>query len=141
MNPKPIISLIDGGKLRIHIPMEIKRKYGRKQIIAPEALDGTLLGVASKVQTVIVEAIAKAHAWTEQLESGKVENVSALSQKLHLCRPYVMRIISLVNLAPDIVERILSGTEPEGLTLDKLIKGLPEDWNEQRKALLPSFAT
>ena len=41
--------------------------------------------------------------------------------------------MSLVNLAPDIIETILNGKEPAKLTLSKLRKGFPEDWTEQRK--------
>ena len=43
--------------------------------------------------------------------------------------------MSLVNLAPDIIETILNGKEPATLTLSKLRKGVPEDWDEQRKIL------
>ena len=65
------------------------------------------------------------------LESGEVENVSVLA----LCRPYVMRILSLVNLAPDIVKAIVYGREPDGLSLARIFEGFPDDWEEQMEAL------
>ena len=35
------------------------------------------------------------------------------------------------NLAPDIVEAILAGIEPDGLSIAKLTEQpIPEDWNE-----------
>ena len=57
-----------------------------------------------------------------------VEGVSA---------PYVTRIMYSAFLAPDIVEAILAGKQPPGLTLKKLktCLSLPIDWNEQRKLL------
>ena len=67
------------------------------------------------------------------LESGKVATVSELAQKVKQERAFLFRALSLVNLAPDIIEAILNGKEPAALTLSKLRKGFPEDWDEQRK--------
>ena len=50
-------------------------------------------------------------------------------------RAFLFRALSLVNLAPDIIEAILNGKEPATLTLSKLRKGFPEDWEEQKKFL------
>ena len=38
-------------------------------------------------------------------------------------------------LAPDIVEAILDGSQPGELELERLMKGIPIGWNEQRRAL------
>ena len=47
---------------------------------------------------------------------------------------YVSRILSLNSLALDIVEAILAGIEPDGLSIEKLTRQpIPEDWNEQRR--------
>ena len=62
-----------------------------------------------------------------------VATVSELAQKVKQERAFLFRALSLVNLAPDIIEAILNGKEPASLTLSKLRKGFPEDWNEQRK--------
>lgn len=42
-------------------------------------------------------------------------------------------MFSLRSLAPDIVEAILRGDEPEGISLSKLHKNLPVKWQEQRR--------
>jgi hypothetical protein len=47
---------------------------------------------------------------------------------------YVARVLRLTLLAPDLIEAILTGTEPDGLSLEKLY-GLPPPWKEQRRAL------
>ncbi|MBI4606728.1 MAG: hypothetical protein HY721_32595 [Planctomycetes bacterium] len=47
------------------------------------------------------------------------------------------RILTLATLAPDIVdvvEAILAGREPSGLSLERLTKGMPMEWEEQRQA-------
>jgi len=46
---------------------------------------------------------------------------------------YVGRILRLTLLAPDIVEAILVGDEPSGLSLAKLTQSFPMLWDEQRE--------
>jgi hypothetical protein len=43
------------------------------------------------------------------------------------------------TLAPDIVEALINGEEPNGLSLAKLTQTFPEDWTEQRRQF--GFAT
>ncbi len=45
----------------------------------------------------------------------------------------VQDVIDLAMLAPDILDSIANGEQPEGLTCDHLIKaGVPSIWAEQR---------
>jgi len=37
------------------------------------------------------------------------------------------------HYAPDIVEAIVAGAEPDGLSIAQIMKNIPEDWNEQRR--------
>ncbi len=39
----------------------------------------------------------------------------------------------LALLAPEVVEAIVDGREPSGLSLERLVKGLPMVWEEQRE--------
>jgi hypothetical protein len=42
-------------------------------------------------------------------------------------------MLRLTSLSPDIVERILDGDEPEGISLAKLRTELPLRWAEQER--------
>jgi len=46
---------------------------------------------------------------------------------------YFGRMLRLTSLAPDIVEAVLRGAEPDGLSLRVLQRDLPNHWDEQRK--------
>ncbi len=48
-------------------------------------------------------------------------------------RSYVGRMLRLTSLAPDIVEAIIRGEEPEGVSLRQLHAGVPLCWQEQRE--------
>ena len=132
MSTQPTISVTEAGNLHIHIPMTIRRMRGRKVIIAPKALDGDIPDSPGTVQTAIVQALARAFSWAEVLESGQVSSISDLAMNLDVDNSYVARILKLATLAPDIVEAILNGEEPPGLSLAKLTKTFPTDWDEQR---------
>ena len=82
-----------------------------------------------------IRAIHNARKWTEMLVTGQAANLSDLAKKLGLAAPYVTRILGLDNLAPDIVEAICSGCEPDCVSLARLVKGFPDDWEEQRMML------
>ena len=57
------------------------------------------------------------------------------ADRLKLNRSYIRRILYLALLAPDIVEAIVQGKEPSGLSLAKLTKTLPLLWHEQCQRL------
>jgi len=46
---------------------------------------------------------------------------------------YVARTIRLTLLAPEIIEAVMTGQCPPGLTLERLSRELPMEWDEQRK--------
>jgi hypothetical protein len=50
-----------------------------------------------------------------------------LARNLEVDGSYVTRILKLTTLAPDIVEAIIDGEEPDGLSLAKLIRTFPEE--------------
>ena len=60
-----------------------------------------------------------------QLINGEAKNITDLAAKLGLKPPYVTRVLGLNNLAPDIVEAIVNGAEPDGLSIAQIMKNIP----------------
>jgi hypothetical protein len=81
-----------------------------------------------------VLAVVRGHRWKELLESGRYTSIDALAARMGVNSSYVGRHLNLTLLAPDIVETILMGQEPDGLSLEKLHR-LPVAWEEQRRAV------
>jgi hypothetical protein len=50
-------------------------------------------------------------------------------------RGYLGTLLRLTLIAPDIVEAILDGREPDGLALPGLMRLIPSAWDEQRATL------
>lgn len=126
----------DGDAVVVHIPIRFRRRRGKQMILtggdAVPASEAQHAGSDGGNQA-LIEAIAKAHRWQEQLESGEYASVEDLARSVGCDRTYVGRIMRLTSLAPDIVEAVLQGDEPEGLSLEKLRHDLPVRWEEQRK--------
>jgi ParB-like chromosome segregation protein Spo0J len=89
-----------------------------------------------RTNEVLVKAIARARQWYEMLVAGKVESLHALAKVTGLNERYVSRVLRLAFLAPDIVRVIMDGSQPRALTLDRLMRGFPEAWAEQRQVLV-----
>ena len=121
----------DGNDLVVRIPMKLRRRSGRKQIIVPDGLGDEQ--PSAPPQDAIVDALARAHHWQELIDEGRYTSITELAVALKLDRSYVGRILRLALLAPDIIEAILRGIEPSGLSLARLTKELPMLWVEQRK--------
>ena len=118
----------------VRVPMLVKKRGGHKQIIVPENLPLDATPTAAP-QEPLVTALARAHYWQQLIESGCYSSIAALAEALGVDRRYVGRILGLTCLAPVIVEAIVEGREPSGLSLERLVKGVPMAWEEQRIAL------
>lgn len=124
----------DGGLL-IHVPMLVRRRGGRRLIIAPEGLDSASTDDRPANQERLVSILARAHAWTRLLDNGHFKSTGQLAAAVKKDPSYVARVLRLATLAPDITQAILDGREPDGLSYMKLVKVLSYDWDEQREAL------
>lgn len=69
------------------------------------------------------------------LGTGRYATIDELAKAEKINPSYVSRVLRLTLLAPDIVEAILGGRQPEGVTLPVLMKALPVSWEEQRRDL------
>ena len=84
----------------------------------------------------LIQAVARGWTWCDQLISGKVRTRDEIPLVNGVSAPYVTRLLPLAWLAPDIIEAILEGRQPQGLTVERLIQQkLPLDWAEQRQVL------
>ena len=118
----------DGDAIVVRIPVRFHRRNGRQMVLT----HGNNGDDERESNGTLVSALAKAHRWQEQLESGEYASLEDLATANGVDRTYVGRFLRLTSLAPEIVERILDGDEPEGISLAKLRADLPLVWGEQK---------
>ena len=107
----------------VHVPFHLVKRGGRKEIqLPPDAQH------RSTTDDTLVKALARAFRWKRMLESGEFSTITDLAQCERIAAPYLTRVFRLAFLAPDVVEAILDGRQPRGLTLQSLRAQVPDEW-------------
>ena len=127
-------SISRGGRTAtISINVTFRQRGGCKQILTPPG--ATPWSAAPRINTALVKAIVRAQRWRQMLESGKYACSAELAKAEKVNASYLSRILRLTLIAPDIIEAILSGSQPSTLQLDDLLQPLPAAWSQQRSKL------
>jgi hypothetical protein len=114
----------------IHVPFRVVKRGGRKEMQLPGGA-----AQARKPDNTLIKALARAFRWKRMLETGEFTTIAELAERERIAAPYLTRTMRLAQLAPDLVESILDGSQPSGLQLEALRSSLPMAWSEQRTAL------
>jgi hypothetical protein len=123
----------DGRTATVSIPVSFLQRKGRKQILSPAG--SAPWSPAPRVDTVLVKAVVRAHRWRRMLESGEYVSSAELAKAEKVNDSYLSRILRLTLIAPDIIEAILTGSQPSTLQLDDLFKPIPATWSLQHAEL------
>ena len=79
----------------------------------------------------MIKAAARAFRCRGMLEAGAFATINELAAAEKINPSYVSRVLRLTLLAPKMVEAILDGRQPEGVTLPGLLEGVPVEWIQQ----------
>ena len=120
--------------ITVRVPITIRKRGGRRLVVAPEGQEGWAPSRA-RVDSTLIKALARAHRWQRMLDDGRYGSVSEMAAAEKLDRGYLGRILMLTLLAPDIVEAIMDGRQPAELGVHVLREGFPMEWGEQRLLL------
>jgi len=66
------------------------------------------------------------------METGRYGTINELAAVEKINSSYDSRLLRLTLLAPDIVEAILDGRQPEGMTLPGFMEQFPVEWPRQK---------
>lgn len=89
-----------------------------------------------RADSTLLKALARAFRWKMMLESGEFASISELAEREGIAFTYMARLMRLPLLAPEIVDAIMDGRQPERVTLANLMDPFPLDWDAQRMQLL-----
>ena len=120
--------------LTVRVPLAVrKQRGGRKLILTP---GGMAPRGTSASDTTLVKALARAFRWRRMMETGCYATINELAAAEKINSSFVSRLLRLTLLAPDIVEAILDGRQPEGMTLPGLMEPFPVEWTLQTAAVV-----
>jgi hypothetical protein len=114
----------------VTVPFVIRKRGGRKLVITP---DGSAASPAprERVDSALLKALARGFRWRKLLESGDFSTIEEIAEAENINSSYVSRVLRMTLLAPEIVEAILAGRQPEGLTMARSMQTFPWEWARQ----------
>ena len=127
----------DATSITVRVPMTFTRRGDRKIIIAPDGAPvrpGTQ-SLRQCVDNTMVMALARAFRWQRLLDSSDYGSLDELARAEKINRSYVSRVLRPTLLAPEIIEAILDGRQTKHITMAKLTKPFPVEWEKQREML------
>jgi len=98
----------NGCTMTCAVPISIRRRGGRKLVLAPDGAEVTAVPVTRHVDNAMVKAIARAFRWREMLENGSFCTIAEVAATEKINETYVGRVLHLTLLAPEIVEAIVN---------------------------------
>lgn len=125
----------DDQTVTVRVPISIRRRGGRKLVLAPDGPATTVTRSSSRVDNAMVKAIARAFRWREMLENGTHATIAEIAEAEKINESYVGRVLRLTLLAPEIIEMILTGKHSASMTLNTLMTPFPIGWHAQRDAI------
>jgi len=115
----------------VRVPLTIRRRPGRRTMVSLGfGAEGGR--IATKADPALVKALARAFRYQKLLDEGRYASISEMAAGERIERGYLGTLLRLTLLAPEMVEAILNGRQPEGVTLPGLLEGVPLGWGEQR---------
>ena len=112
------------------VPFTIRKRGGRKLILTP---DGTLASPLTRIRpdSALLKALARGFRWKKMLQEGDYQTLEEIADAENINPSYVSRLLRTTLLAPEIVEAILAGRQPAGLTMAKAMQPFPAEWRQQ----------
>ena len=117
--------------LTVRVPLAVRKRGGRKLVLTPGS---TINRGSSGADSTLVKALARAFRWRRMMETGRYGTLNELAAAEKINSSYVSRVLRLTLLAPDLVEAVLNGRQPAGMTLPGLMELFPVEWERQRAA-------
>jgi hypothetical protein len=88
--------------------------------------------VTTRADSALVQALARAFRYLRMLDQGHYASITEMAAAEKIERGYLRTLLRLTPFAPDIVEAILDRRQPEGMTLARLLRPFPVEWEQQR---------
>ena len=111
-------------KLEIFLPLQFRRRGAQRVIVDDRYVHDVKL----------LEGVARAFYWQHLLDTGVMKSGSDIARAEGLHPSVPNELMRLTLLAPDIIEKLMMGSQPRRMNLIWFrSNSLPVDWSAQRK--------
>lgn len=121
------------GILTIVVPVQLKRRGVESRIVIQGATT-----LPARKDPMLIGMIARAHLYLEALTDGTNASNADIAARFNAHGPDISRILPMAFLSPKITEAILTGQQPNDLSIAKLTRmlDLPIGWKDQHALLM-----
>ena len=116
--------------ITVSVPFAIRKRGGQKIVITPDGV-AAVPQPRALVDSALLKALARGFRWRRLLETGEFSTIEEIADAENINASYVSRVLRMTLLAPEIVETILAGKQPERLTMAKAMQPFPLEWQRQ----------
>src|SRR6201987_1547270 len=106
-----------GSTIELTAAVDFKRRGAETKLVLPGLAQHNH---ASRCDPALIKAIARGHAWFEELATGRARSLQDLARRDGITRRYIRRLVGLAFLSPELIETILQGSQPVELTATHL---------------------
>ena len=117
----------------VTVPFAVRKRGGRKLVITPDGVT-SVPAPRANIDSALLKALARGFRWKKLLQEGDYLTLEEIADAENINPSYVSRVLRMTLLAPETVEAILAGHQPEWLTIAKAMKPFPVDWGMQKGA-------
>ena len=117
----------------VRVPLAIRHRPGRKTVVTPVRMAAARL--PTRADPALLKALARAFRYQRLLDEGRYASISEMATAERIERGYLGTLLRLTLLAPELVEAILDGRQPQAITLPHLLKPFPLKWSLQPEPL------
>ena len=105
----------------VTVPFAIRKRGGRTLVMTP---DGATSAPAPRIRvdSALLKALARGFRWRKLLETGHFATIEEIAKAENINPSYISRVLRMTLLAPEIVEGVLAGRQPAGLTMAKAMQ-------------------
>lgn len=113
-------------KLETFLPLQFRRRGAQRVIVDDRYVHDVKL----------LEGVARAFYWQHLLDTGVMKSGSDIARAEGLHPSVPNELMRLTLLAPDIIEKLMMGSQPRRMNLIWFrSNSLPVDWSAQRKII------
>ncbi len=127
---------VDEFGIDSHSSLRFRQRGGRRIVIP--AAESSLEEETKKttINSPLINAVAQAFYWAKLIDMGVAASGSDIAEREGLEASTVNERLRLSLLSPEIIESVLNGTQPKGLTVQWLNRNsFPADWEKQKKLI------
>jgi hypothetical protein len=117
----------------VTVPFAIRKRGGRKLVLTPDGV-AAVAAPRARVDSALLKALARGFRWRKLLETGDFSTIEEIAEAEYINPSYVSRVLRMTLLAPEIVEAIIVGRQPEGLVMARAMRPFPSTWADQKSS-------